>query len=223
MSIKRCPECQKKVSDQAAYCVKCGYPFRKNKSKCIQITGLEEIKTTLKEIQSNLEKTIQSDIDENSVSIYVFKVFIVGSLVIAFGVLLAAVVINMLNVFSQISAFCVIISSAFVAALVSMIALIFLSNLEIKEAKLKKAVKNLSFICCMVICVYIVMCIIIMFVSDLFIHAENLTACSIYHAVFGVSGLTISLMIQEVWHTKDKTFIFAFIALVWALIVGIVT
>ena len=223
MSLRRCPECHKKVSDQAARCVKCGYPFKKNKVRCMQSVELKEIESTLKEIQIDVEKMYQSDIDENSVSISVFKAGIIGSLAIAFFVLLAAVIKNMFNVFSEISAFCVIISSVFVAAVVSMIALIFLSDLEMKKTKLKKIFKCLSVICCIVICVYIVMSTMIMFASDIFIHDEKLTECSILHMVFCGLGFAISLMIQEVWHTKDKTFIFAFIALVWALIVGIVT
>lgn len=223
MSLRLCPECHKKVSDQAAHCVKCGYPFRKNKVRCMQSVELKKIETKLKEMQSDLEKMHQSDIDENSVSISVFKAGIIGSLAIAFFVLLTAVVINMFNVFSEISVFCVIISSVFVAAVVSMFALIFLSDLERKKPQLKKTVKCLSVICCIVICVYIVMSTMVMFASDIFIHDEKLTACSILHMLFGGLGFAISLMIQEVWHTKDKTFIFAFIALVWALIVGIVT
>lgn len=223
MSLRRCPECHKKVSEQAAQCVKCGYPFRKNKTRCMQIIELEEMKTTLKEIQSDLGKKNHSDIDENSVSISVFKAGIIGSLVIVFLILLVAAAISIFDVFSEASSLCALISSVFLAAVVSMIALIFLSDLERKKPQLKKTVKCLSVICCIVICVYIATSTMVMFASDIFIHDEKLTACSILHMLFGGLGFAISLMIQEVWHTKDKAFIFAFIALVWALIVGIVT
>ena len=88
MSLKRCPECHKKVSDQAAQCIKCGYPFRNNKVGCMQSIELKEISATLKEIRSNLENYHQDDLDENSVSISVFKICIIMALAIAFFVLL---------------------------------------------------------------------------------------------------------------------------------------
>jgi len=223
VSLKRCPECHKKVSAQAAQCIKCGYPFRNNKVGCMQSIELKEISATLKEIRSNLENYHQDDLDENSVSISVFKICIIMALAIAFFVLSIAVAISIFDVFSEFSALCVLISSAFATALVSMIALVVLSDIERKKPKNKRIIKRLSVICSITICVYIAMSTTIMLVSDILLQDEKLTTCSILNTLFGGLGFTISLMIQEVWRTKDKTFIFAFIALVWALVVGIIT
>ncbi|MBR4021696.1 MAG: zinc ribbon domain-containing protein [Ruminococcus sp.] len=223
MSLKKCPECHKKVSDQATHCVKCGYPFRKNKVVHMHIPELEDMRAILKGINKNLEEMKHSDIDENSISITFFKGGIVALLVIAFLILLIAAAISIFDIFSEVSILCVLFSSVFVAALVSMITLIPLSNLEKNTPKKKKTIKCISVICCIVICVYIVISSIIMLISDMLIHDQNLMTCSILHMIFGGLGFLISLMIQEVWHTKDKPFIFAFISLVWALIVGIIT
>lgn len=223
MSLRRCPECHKKVSDQAARCVKCGYPFRKNKARCMQIIELEEMKTTLKEIQSDLKKMHQSDIDENSVSISVFKAGIIGSLAIAFGAAFIATLLNTWDVFHEnLILYSVIITVCIIAA-ASMVGFGFLLHFERKNPQKKSTVKRLSIILCFSICAYISLASLSAIIADVLVEKKVVSQCMTYHMLFGVLGFVLALMIQEVWHTKDKTFIFAFIALVWALIVGIVT
>lgn len=58
MSLRRCPECHKKVSTQAAHSVKCGYPF----IICTTIAkkfGRMEINALLKNCQISFWKPLR--------------------------------------------------------------------------------------------------------------------------------------------------------------------
>lgn len=222
MSLKKCPECHKKVSNQATHCVKCGYPFRKNKVVHMHIPELEDMRAILKGINKNLEEMKHSDIDENSISISFFKIGIIAPLFILFLIPLVAAITSTLDAFTEFSILFIVIAITFVVSLISMAVLMFLANLERKKSK-KRFIKHLSAICAIIICVYIAISVSLYIIYDIFIHDEKMKTCFMIHAFFGGGGLAISSMIQEVWHTKDKPFIFAFISLVCAFIVGIIT
>lgn len=75
-----------------------------------------------------------------------------------------------------------------------------------KIFKSKKVIRIMTIIVCFIICAYI-------------------STATISVILFGIFGFTLSfsLMIQEVWNIKDKSFIYAFTALIWALVVGFLT
>lgn len=92
-----------------------------------------------------------------------------------------------------------------------------------KIFKSKKVIRIMTIIVCFIICAYISTATISVILFDMFIKDDVLTRCLTYHMLFGIFGFTLSLMIQEVWNTKDKSFIYAFTALIWALVVGFLT
>lgn len=220
MSLIRCPECNRKVSNKALRCVRCGYPFKRIKVKCRQSNELKEIETTIKAIHEDLHK---GELDEDSISLYVFKFGIISVLSIAFFCFFYAVIKNTLDNLSDNYMLCSTITTITVIIGVFMILIGILSNLERKFLKAKKVIRIMTIIVCFIICAYISTATISIIVFDMFIKNDILTRCMTYHMLFGIFGFVLSLMIQEVWNTKDKSFIYAFTALIWALVVGFLT
>ncbi len=220
MSLMRCPECCKKISNQASYCVRCGYPIRKKNVICKHIR-MKGVKLELKAIHEDLNRLHKDELSENSISLLIFKFGIISALVIAFCLMLYATIKNTFEAFSENSTLSLIISTTTIVITVFLICSCIFSHLERKLSKMKKIFSTLSKVLCIIICMYIFIAMLSVCVIDLLKGEGALTQCFTYHMFFGTSGLILSLMIEEVWHTKDKNFVFAFIAIVCTLVAGI--
>ncbi|MCM1508364.1 MAG: hypothetical protein NC177_14720 [Ruminococcus flavefaciens] len=219
MSLIRCPKCCKKISNQASSCVRCGYPVRKKKVVCkpIKMSGLE---SELKAIHEDLNKLHQDELCENSISLWTFKFGIISALVIFLGLMFYAAIKNTFEAFSENSTLSMVILAITIVITAFLICSFIFSHLERKFSKMKKIFSALSKVLCIIICIYIVMSMLLVCVIDLLKGEGALTQCFTSHMLFGSSGLILSLMIEEVWYTKDKNFIFAFIAIICTLVAG---
>lgn len=215
MSLRKHSKNNRKVSRRTRVSRNCHV----KKLKDNKTNELQAIKKTLKVIHKDITNLNKDELDENSISISIFKVGIIIALVLVFLVMFIATIKSTCDVFLEKSRIVIIF---LILSIVSMILLIFLSNLEKKYPLKKKIFKRLSSICISIICLYISVAVMISFIADMILHNEDLTNCSVLHFSFCGLGLVISLMIQEVWNTRDKNFVYAFVALVWALAVEIV-
>lgn len=220
MSLIRCPECCKKISNQASSCVRCGYPVRKRKVICKPVR-MKKIELELKAIHEDLNRLHKDELCEDSISLWIFKFGIISALVIVFLLMLYAAIKNTFEAFSENSTLSLIISTTTIMITVFLICSFIFSHLERKISKMKKFFSTLSKVLCTIIFMYIFIAMLSVCVIDLLKGEGALTQCFTYHMLFGISGLILSLMIEEVWYIKDKNFVFAFIAIVCTLVAGI--
>lgn len=216
MSLIKCPECRKKVSNKAVYCVKCGYPIRKA-PKC-------PISDYVKDIKDSKNKTCtksKSNEKYDSASTSLFKV----AIIMIYGFLaLFCIAFIIISYYTLIPLSPVLFTTtailSFFTLIIFLVSIFDLTPKSIKNQEYLK--KRYNHVIGVIFLFSSITLCIINFTFLFILHDDANSVMSFFSFLCIILiALTVSLS-KEVWNEKDKNYIISYIALLLTLVLAIV-
>lgn len=219
MSLIKCPECKKKISDKADHCVRCGYPIRRSK-KCTLSSEIRNINNTTKEIKETLTKNNESE----NVSSALFKAIILTVyLLIALSCLILSLKLLYQLIPTSPILFITITILAFISLLSFLIVLIFPNMVKkIKVTEENGKLKNIIFSilrCTPLISLASLGILVICFFISLPGDANSIGIFTLFLYIMMIA--LIAAMSKDIWYERDRNYILSYIALICTLIIAI--
>lgn len=216
MSLIKCPECKKKVSDKAVHCVKCGYPIRKT-SKCPISAGIENIRKSTEEIQKSLSK----DEEYESASTALFKVMIIMIYVLIAAICIFFIGLSFYELIPQSPV--IFITTAILSALtlLSFLISIIFSKQKAEENQRRPKKVTDCVLTIVFISSFLSLCAINVFFMFTLQDDQNAAKSFLSFLCTVVIALAAALS-KEVWFEKDKNYIISYIALILTLVIAII-
>lgn len=215
MSLIKCPECKKKISNKAEYCVKCGCPIKK------ATRNLNEITIENLNIISKLpENSNNNNTSEEPITTYLFKTVIMLTHLSIVLICLTFTIYHTFQYYETSDKFLFRLSLICIIQEICFLLIYFFNNWMEKnfkkwrKDKVKYIVNIISY--CFVFILFLLIFLNIFLIPER--SAETMT-------VFWLCTISViaSIMAKEIMEEKDQNYIISYLALIATIIIAIFT
>lgn len=217
MSLIKCPECKKKISNKAEHCVKCGCPIKKS------MRNLNEITIENLNIISKLpENSNNNNSSEEPITTYIFKTVIMLTHLAIVIICLTFTIYYTCQYYETANKFLFRLSLICIIQEFCILLIYFFTDWMEKNFKKlgkDKLKDKLKYILYIISCCFVFTIVLLMILNIFLIPGGNTETMTVFWLC--VISFIASIMAKEIMKEKDQNYIISYLALIATIIIAI--